>query len=459
MNKLSRKLSSKICIGIMVIFFISFLLNNYLLSKYYLHEKKVELSKVVNKLETMEQNKILDSSESIENEYNVTIVWEDLNKDLISLNESLRNKLSKKKITLNKFWITEDVQTKIKEGKKVNKIYNQGKLKSSFLVTFIKKDNMLILMGVSMAQDGDIINIVNKFNLFIIFIALMFIIMIVWIFCNRIIYPLEKLRDVSKDIANLNFAKVEIHTNDEIEELSESINHMSNKLKKAHADLEEKNENLKIFISNISHELKTPLALIKAYCAGIRDGMDDGAYIGIIEKQTEDMSTLIDNLLKLSKYQNDTVTKSEFDIENLFFNTFEKYKINIENKDISVLIDKKDLKNKIAFADKEKIEIVLNNLISNSIKYTEDKRIQISLKNVGDRILFSMANGIKNHDPKIMEKIWEPFYVIESSRDKKLSGTGLGLSIVRAILQKHNIEHGFNLYENSIEFYMFLEKS
>lgn len=459
MNKLSRKLSSKICIGIMVIFFISFLLNNYLLSKYYLHEKKVELSKVVNKLETMEQDKILDSSESIENEYNVTIVWEDLNKDLISLNESLRNKLSNKKITLNKFWITEDVQAKIKEGKKVNKIYNQGKLKSSFLVTFIKKDNMLILMGVSMAQDGDIINIVNKFNLFIIFIALVFIIMIVWIFCNRIIYPLEKLRDVSKDIANLNFAKVEIHTNDEIEELSESINHMSNKLKKAHDDLEEKNENLKIFISNISHELKTPLALIKAYCAGIRDGMDDGAYIGIIEKQTEDMSTLIDNLLKLSKYQNDTVTKSEFDIENLFFNTFEKYKINIENKDISVLIDKKDLKNKIAFADKEKIEIVLNNLISNSIKYTEDKRIQISLKNVGDRILFSMANGIKNHDPKIMEKIWEPFYVIESSRDKKLSGTGLGLSIVRAILQKHNIEHGFNLYENRIEFYMFLEKS
>lgn len=459
MNKLSRKLSSKICIGIMVIFFISFLLNNYLLSKYYLHEKKVELSKAVNKLETMEQDKILDSSESIENEYNVTIVWEDLNKDLISLNESLRNKLNKKKITLNKFWITEDVQAKIKEGKKVNKIYNQGKLKSSFLVTFIKKDNMLILMGVSMAQDGDIISIVNKFNLFIIFIALVFIIMIVWIFCNRIIYPLEKLRDVSKDIANLNFAKVEIHTNDEIEELSESINHMSNKLKKAHADLEEKNENLKIFISNISHELKTPLALIKAYCAGIRDGMDDGTYIGIIEKQTEDMSTLIDNLLKLSKYQNDTVTKSEFDIENLFFNTFEKYKINIENKDISVLIDKKDLKNKIAFADKEKIEIVLNNLISNSIKYTEDKRIQISLKNVGDRILFSMANGIKNHDPKIMEKIWEPFYVIESSRDKKLSGTGLGLSIVRAILQKHNIEHGFNLYENRIEFYMFLEKS
>ncbi|MTK13540.1 MAG: HAMP domain-containing histidine kinase [Clostridiaceae bacterium] len=117
------------------------------------------------------------------------------------------------------------------------------------------------------------------------------------------------------------------------------------------------------------------------------------------------------------------------------------------------------MKSKFVRTDKEKIEIVLNNLINNAIKYTSDNKIQINLKNVEDRVFFSIQNGIANYDPKIIEKIWEPFYVIESSRDKKLSGTGLGLSIVRAILQKHNIEYGFNLNENQIEFYIFFEES
>ena len=253
------------------------------------------------------------------------------------INESLKNKFNKKSITLNKFWVTQENLDKIKQGKKINQIYNQGKLKSSFLATFIKKENIVIITGVSIAHDSEIISIVNKFNLFVIFISLMLIIMVVWIFCKKIIYPLEKLKDMSRDIANLNFTKVEIHTNDEIEELSESINNMSEKLKKAHTDLEEKNENLKTFISNISHELKTPLALIKAYSSGIRDGMDDGTYMDVIEKQTDDISSLVDNLLKLSKYQNDTINKIVFDIEELFLNTFEKYKISIENKGISVV--------------------------------------------------------------------------------------------------------------------------
>lgn len=459
MNKLSRKLFLRIGIVVIIIFLISFLCNNYFLSKYYLHQKNVNLSNVAKKIESMEVNSVINNIESIEQEYNVTIVYENLSANLDGLNGSIKNKLNKKSIILNKFWVTPEGLDKIKQGKRINLIYNQGKLKSSFLVTVIKKENILIVAGISIAHDSETINIVNQFNLFFIFLDLLFILVVVWLFCKKIIYPLEKLKDMSKDIANLNFTKVEIHTNDEIEELSESINDMSEKLRKAHVDLEEKNENLKILISDISHELKTPSALIKAYCFGIRDKLDDGTYLDVIEKQADDISKLLDNLLHLSKYQNDIISKTNFDIEDLFFNTFEKYKISIENKGIFVSINKNDLKNKVVFEDKGKIEIVLNNLINNAIKYTEDNKVQINLKNVKDRVFFSIQNGISSYDPNVMEKIWEPFYVIESSRDKKVSGTGLGLSIVRAILQKHHIEYGFNLNENQIEFYIFFDST
>lgn len=458
MNKLSRKLSIRISIVIAMVFLLSFLLNNYFLSRYYLHEMKGNLDEISKQIQEMDLNYFLDNIEKLEEKYHVTIVYHSVEDTTEGFNESMKSQFGRKNIKLNKFWVQEAILDKTKEKKVVKKIYNQGKIKSSFLVAYIKKENIVVAIGVSIVHDSDTIKIINQFNLYLMIMCLICSLIVVWVFSRKIIHPLENLKSVSKDIANLNFKKVDIKTGDEIEELAESINKMSEKLKKSHTDLEEKNENLKHFISNITHEIKTPLALIKAYAMGIKDNLDDGTYINTINEQTEVISDLIDNLLQLSKLEKDILSKTSFDLESLFFSIFEKYKIDIENKNIFISINKENLREPFIYADMQKIKMVLNNLISNAIKYTGNGEINIKLENRKDQVLFAIKNGINDYEEKEINKIWDPFYVLETSRSKQLSGTGLGLSIVKTILNNHKFEYGMNLYKKEIEFYIFLKK-
>lgn len=469
MNKLSRRLAIRISIIILIIFGLSFAFNNYFLATYYLHELKVVLTQAFAEidqisyqdLEKLPEEELNELIEQVENKYNVTIVYgffhdiDNLDNDLYSLSEFIKSKFYQKKIALHKFFITENLYHKIRQGKRVNQIYNQGKLKSSFLVTFFKKEQAVVAVGLSVTHDSDTIKIINQSSLYLNGLSILVLVIFVWVFSKRIIYPLEKLKDLAKDISDLNFTKINIKTGDEIEELADSINLMSDKLKKAHHDLAEKNQNLKTFIANITHELKTPLSLTKAYTMGIKDGLDDGTYHDIILKQVDEMTNLVDYLLRLSKLEKETITKQVFDFQKLFFEVLKKYELYIKNEKIELVINNKELINPNVFADLEKIEIVLKNLLHNAVKYTINQQISITIKNDGLEVMFSIKNGINSVQKKELEQIWEPFYVLETSRDKKLAGTGLGLSIVKTILEKHDFKYGLHFDENQIEFYIF----
>jgi len=283
-------------------------------------------------------------------------------------------------------------------------------------------------------------------------LLILILISMVWIWSKKITDPLKELKDISKEIARLDFRKVDIKTNDEIEELAESINEMSEKLRIAQEDLNERNTNLKRFISDITHELKTPLALIKAYSVGIQDGIDDGSFVETILKQTDHINHLIDELLLLSRIERETLQIQKVDYIHLVHQCIQNYEIELNRSGITIHVDQNELQHVFVEADLGQMERVIDNLLSNAIKYTENNEIFISFKEIEEEYLFYIENNTKFNNPEQLQNVWEPFYVLEASRNKNMSGTGLGLAIVKSILNRHQFRHEVTLIDGKIRF-------
>ncbi|HHL3303369.1 TPA: sensor histidine kinase [Bacillus cereus] len=453
MNKLGKKLFLSISLTVILIFTISLLLINYLLPKYNIYKTRESLEGITAQIQSIPREQLDEAITSIENEGNVTIAYTSIKDSEDHINDELRMQLTKKRVALNKIWITKEEIMKVKKFGHSNKIYDQEKIKSSFFVKYMAKDDMLILVGVSIAHSNEIIKTLNSFYLFILVITIFLIIVLVWILSKTITTPLKELSDVAEDISRLQFKKTKVKTNDEIGDLATSINIMSEKLQEAHQDLTDRNEHLKRFMGDVTHELKTPIALVKAYSMGIKDGLDDGTYIDTIIKQSDHISNLIEELLRFSKLERDVLRKEEFSIKSLVQSILHKHKIELESKEINLQVNY-NVGDAIVYADVNKMRMVFQNLISNAIKYTSNQNIKITLEDRNESVYFQIQNGMNAEHMKDIDKIWEPFYVLESSRSKDHSGTGLGLAIVKSILERHGFDYGVFTIEGEIRFYI-----
>ncbi|TVX94722.1 HAMP domain-containing histidine kinase [Paenibacillus agilis] len=459
MNKIGRKLFLNIAFIIAFVYVLSFLANTYLLPSYFLHEKKTNMAEIMEQLDSMSANSLIADAERISYEQDVTIVYAHHYGNVDDLNGTLRDKFSSRGIAMSKFWITGESIEKLKSGVHVNKLYDQEKLKSRVLVSFVMKDNTVFAVADSIAHAAETINMANQFHTWILLGALVLTLVLVGLFSQRLLRPLDKLKRATEDIANLNFRRVEIKTGDEVESLAHSVNEMSDKLQQAHQELAIRNQNLQGFISNVSHELKTPIALIKAYAAGMRDGYDDGSYLEVIEKQTDDMTTMVETLLELSRLQVESYEAASFDMRELVAQVVDTYTLTLEQRGIELAMHENKDTAYMVFADRAKMLTVWSNLIRNAISYSTNQRIDITLSRQGSVIYCSIKNGVESIDAKQLDFLWEPFYVVEQSRNKQLSGTGLGLSIVKTILLKHQSNFGVRTFNTDIEFYFEVKAS
>ncbi|MWV45322.1 HAMP domain-containing protein [Paenibacillus sp. HJL G12] len=457
MNRLGRKLFLSISIAVLFIFVLFVLMANLLLPKYYIYKTKAKLVHVVDTIVAIPANQVAVSIPELEQKYHVTIVDDSLQKRENDLNESLLAQLAQKKVTLNKFWITDESLQKIKSGSRVNKIYDQGKLKSSFYASFIRKDQSVVLIGLSMAYLSDTIQMINEFILVLALGSVLIIVLVVWLLSYRMTRPLKELGEVAKDISELRFRKARTKTRDEIGELAESINAMSDKLKAAHAELSRKNQSLKRFMSDITHELKTPVSLIQAYAEGIQDGLDDGSYAATILRQNKSMAKLIDELLHFAKIERDALERRPFAVKDLFFACAGQFRLELETRHLELVIRDELPANSLIDADPDKIRMVFHNLLSNAVKYTAYHRINVSFKERDSEIELHMSNVFQGEITDVSQ-LWEPFYVLESSRTKENSGTGLGLAIVKTILEQHGYRYHAEVLDQTLHFHIYFKK-
>lgn len=453
MSKLSRKLIIRITAALCIVFVLSFAVNTYFLPKFFLYQKKNKLAELSSELISIPYDSLVHQIGDMEEQYQVTIVYTTLSDSVDDVNNKLLLQFNRKGIALGKFWLTEEGITKLREGGQVNKIYDQSKLKSSFLVNFLSVGGSVFAVGESISNSAETIQIVNLFNMYIWLGMLLLLIILSALYTARIVKPLGKLNETAEAISHLSFTKVDIQTGDEIESLARSINRMSDNLEEAHKSLEAKNANLQTFIADISHELKTPLSLIRVYASGMQDGLDDGTYANVIQQQSDAMSVLIDRLLELSRLQEEIYRFEVINFKQLLSETIEAYQAAYQQCGLvlepNILLPTETW----VRADRSKLESVFHNWLTNAMKYTSGVSVTVTSVIKGDAVFFEIMNSTELGEDRPWDLVWEPFYVMESSRSKKFSGTGLGLSISRTILQKHNAQFGLEVRNGTIAFY------
>ena len=304
-----------------------------------------------------------------------------------------------------------------------------------------------------------------------------FILSVVWIYfyARRFSKPLTLMSETTSRMAKLQFDKhLSVEGEDEIAHLAKSINTMSRSLDSALSELKESNEKLrdeielerqldvmrKAFVANVSHELKTPLAIIKGYAEGLKLNVNSGSkdeYCETIMDETDRMNALVLSILELSRYESGQmpITPTAFDMSNLAGESlkriFKNSNINTENK---------IPEGTFAFADKQQIEQVLKSYLENARSHTDEGgAVTLASEEKGDKIRVSVFNTGSHISPEIMPQIWQSFYRGDTSHKREENRFGLGLSIVSAIMKMHQTDCGVYNTEDGVCFWFEVNKN
>jgi signal transduction histidine kinase len=290
-----------------------------------------------------------------------------------------------------------------------------------------------------------------------------------------------ELNDIAEKMSNLDFSKkYVVETDDEIGTLGNSINKLSTNLEKTIADLKAANmelekdveETSKIsemrerFISDVSHELKTPIALIQGYAEGLKDGIVEDEeskkyYIEVILDEANKMSNLTKDLLDLSRleYGKEELNIQDFSITDLAKETLKKNELLFNEKGIKYIIDAQN--DYLVNADSSRIEQVLTNYLSNAIKHVSGENLIkcTILETPESKIKVTIYNSGEHIAEEDLPRLWTRFYKVDSSRNREVGGTGIGLSLVKAIMNKHKENFGAQNVDGGVEFWFELKKA
>ena len=318
-------------------------------------------------------------------------------------------------------------------------------------------------------------------NQFLIYMGLIGMIVggiLVWFFSRRITRPVMELAQLSEDMANLNFeARYTSGGKNEIGILGENFNKMSSQLEKTVSELKTANNELqkdiekkeeidemrKEFLSNVSHELKTPIALIQGYAEGLQDNINDDEesrqfYCDVIIDEAGKMNQMVKKLLTLNQLEfgNDQVNMERFDLTSLIQGVIQSSQILAQQAEVEIMFYQTEPLH--VWGDEFKVEEVITNYVTNAIHYAKnEKKIDIRCTQENGVIRTSVFNTGDAIPEEELDKIWIKFYKVDKARTREYGGSGIGLSIVKAIMESMNQQCGVKNYDNGVEFWFTLD--
>lgn len=343
-------------------------------------------------------------------------------------------------------------------------------------VTLVKKvpgqkgQSYNFIVYASLQPVNEVIEVFNKYYFIFFIVAIVIALIIARFYSKFISKPVLSLISSANDIANMNFdVRVDETRADELGDLGKSLNTLSKNLNTALQDLKDANEQLTFdiekekkqenirreFVANISHELKTPLSIIKGYAEGIYDGVKKEKkdyYIKVILEEIDRMNKLIFDMLELSKHEHSKLEKIEnFEIRSLIDKAVASMEVKLDEGNVDIRLEGDFC---TVRGSRFNISGVIINLLSNAIKHcAPNSTIRVRGEVKGKRNYIYIHNIGKPISEDDIDHIWLRFYKSDKSHNRDDGGTGLGLAIVKAILDKHKSDYGIRNIDNGVEVY------
>ena len=485
------KLFLTLCIVVIVIIAFLILTNNFVLETFYLYSKTKSLVSIYDTINSYYAQEQSDSSK-IRLELEKAAINSNL--DILIQNGGNISVYSTNRDFMSNITDLNSINDKILKNRK-NIVFKNDKILVrkmedttkgiTFLMFSAKLDNdYQLYIRMPFASIKESVKISNKFLYLIGGFTILVGGIVVSFISRRFTTPILELNSIANKMSKLDFShKYRItDAEDEINNLGKSINTMSDKLENTIKQLRETNIELekdieekskiddmrKQFISDVSHELKTPIALIQGYSEGLIENVntDDENrkfYASVILDEVNKMDRLVAQLLELMKleYGKRQFNNKEFDVCELIKEVIRKSKVMLEEKEITVQFDENA--SVIVLADDFYIEQVITNYFTNAIKHVKEengqKVININItpyieNNIVRISVFNTGENIKEED---LTRIWNRFYKADESRNREDGGTGIGLSLVKAVMNNYKKQYGVINKENGVEFYFDLE--
>lgn len=492
LKSIRTRLFLSLCIIVIAIIVVLILLNNFVLRDFYEYNKEKQLENVyttINNYYNGEEHSATLSEEldkiAINNNFDILIRSSD-NVSIYSSNKDFYPSIGDILISIMREGREQSNVLKKTEKYTISK-FNEGKTNISYILLVATLDNsykLFIRMPVTSIEES-----VKISNEFLSIIAIFIIVIggiILSIISRRFSKPIVELNEIAKNMSNLDFSQKykSSRSNDEIDMLGNSINTLSSKLEgtikqlkrtnvELEKDIEEKSkidEMRRSFISDVSHELKTPIALIQGYSEGLIENVNSDEesrafYAEVILDEATKMDRLVKQLLELMKleYGKMQFNNKEFNIIELENEILRKSTVMMEKENVK-LEGKLDGEIKV-FADDFYIDQILTNYITNAIKYcTEingEKKIKIENEIIENenKVRIKVFNTFTEFSEEDMTRIWNRFYKVDESRNRVNGGNGIGLSLVKAIMNNYGNDYGVKNVVGGVEFYFDLDLS